>query len=349
MKEKVRKTTKRSPALQVREGSAINGPRRGEIVLYNAPDGTVSLDVRLEGETIWLTQAQMTQLFDRDQSVIARHLSNVFAEGELTVSESNMQKMHIAGADRPVVFYNLDVIISVGYRVKSRSGTQFRIWATRILRDHLLKGYTINERRLKELKQAVRLVADVAGRREMTGDEAGALLKVVSEYSFALDLLDDYDHQRVMAAELPRVEAAPVTPSEARRAVKTLRVQYGASDLFGREKDDSLSSALAAIMQTAGGQEVYPSVEEKAAHLLYFLVKNHPFVDGNKRIAAALFLWFLQKNNALIRSDGARIIEDGLLVAMTLLIAESRPREKEVLTNVLTHLLIGKEQKTRNK
>ena len=178
------------------------GAPGGEIALYRAPDGTVSLDVRLERETIWLTQAQMVILFGRDQSVIARHLGNVFAEGELPLSESNMQKMHIAGADRPVMLY-IDVIISVGYRVKSKRGTQFRIWATRVLREHILKGYSVNERRLRELNQAVRLIADVAERRSLTGDEATALLRVVADYSRALDLLDDYDHQRVSIAGNP--------------------------------------------------------------------------------------------------------------------------------------------------
>ncbi len=235
--------------------------------------------------------------------------------------------------------FNLDVIISVGYRVKSRRGTQFRIWATKILRDHLLKGYTANERRLKELNQAIRLVSDLAERRELRGDEATGLLRVVADYSLALDLLDDYDNQRIAVDGTTRTEAVAVTYDEALHAVERLRKQFKASGLFGRQKDDSLRGSLEAVMQTAGGKEAYPSIEEKAAHLLYFLVKNHPFVDGNKRIAAALFLWFLQKNHALYRPNGSKRIADNALVAMTLLIAESRPTEKSVLVNVIVNLI----------
>ena len=330
---------RRTPMRVMEAAAAYGGPGGGEIVLYRAPDGTVSLDVRLERETIWLTQAQMVMLFGRDQSVIARHVGNVFEEGELTASESNMQKVHIAGSDRPVVLYSLDVIISVGYRVKSKRGTQFRVWATRVLRDHIVKGFTVNERRLRELNQAVRLIADVAERRPLTGDEAIGLLRVVGDYSRALDLLDDYDHQRVGLAGVTVREAAEVTYEEALRAVANLRKQFGGSDLFGREKDGSLRSSLAAVVQSFGGKDVYPSIEEKAAHLLYFLVKNHPFVDGNKRIAAALFLWFLEKNAALYRNDRGKRIGDNALVAMTLLIAESRPAEKDILARVVVNLI----------
>jgi len=299
----------------------------------------VSLDVRLERETIWLTQAQMVTLLGRDQSVIARHLRNVFVEGELPASESNMQKMHITGVDRPVIFFSLDVIISVGYRVKSKHGTQFRIWATRVLREHILKGYTVNERRLQELNQAVRLIADVAERHALKGDEATALLQVVADYSRALDLLDDYDHQRMSIAGTSVHETVPLTYEEAIHAVDRLRVKFGGSELFGREKDASLRGALGAVMQGFEGKDLYPSLEEKAAHLLYFLVKNHPFVDGNKRIAAALFLWFLEKNGALYLTPGRKRIADNALVAMTLLIAESRPAEKEILTRVVVNLI----------
>jgi prophage maintenance system killer protein len=263
---------------------------------------------------------------------------NVFAEGELP-EESNMQKMHIAGSDKPVTFYNLDVIISVGYRVKSQRGTQFRIWATNVLRQHLVQGYTVHERRLKELNQAVRLVADVAHRRTLSGDEATALLEVVADYAYALEVLDDYDHQRVNLGEVSPGPVAALVLDEARNVIVRMGERFGATGLFGREKDEGLEGSLLAVMQTFGGQEVYPSLEEKAAHLLYFLVKNHHFVDGNKRIAAALFLWFLQKNLALYRADGSKRIADNALVAMTLLIAESRPDEKDVLTRVVVNLI----------
>ena len=310
----------------------------GEIVLYRAADGGPALDVRLERDTVWLSQAQLVELFQRDQSVISRHVRNVFAEGELP-EESNMQKMHIAGSDKPVIFYNLDVIISVGYRVKSQRGTQFRIWATNVLRQHLVQGYTVHAQRLKELNQAVRLVADVAHRRTLSGDEATALLEVVADYAYALEVLDDYDHQRVRLGEVSPGPVATLVLDEARQVIARMGERFGASGLFGREKDDGLEGSLSAVMQTFDGQEVYPSLEEKAAHLLYFLVKNHHFVDGNKRIAAALFLWFLQKNQALYRADGGKRIADNALVAMTLLIAESRPDEKDVLTRVVVNLI----------
>lgn len=311
---------------------------RGEVLLYQATDGGPALDVRLEQETVWLTQAQMAVLFGRERSVLTKHVNNVFKEGELD-KKSNVQILHIAGSDKPVAFYNLDVIISVGYRVKSQRGTQFRIWATNVLRQHLVQGYTVHERRLKELNQAVRLIADVAHRRTLSGDEATALLKVVADYAYALEVLDDYDHQRVRLGEVSPGPVAALDLDEARQVIARMGERFGATGLFGREKDDGLAGSLAAVMQTFDGQEVYLSLEEKAAHLLYFLVKNHHFVDGNKRIAAALFLWFLQKNQALYRADGGKRIADNALVAMTLLIAESRPDEKEVLTRVVVNLI----------
>lgn len=323
---------------QDKNSSPIAGARGGEIILYNAPDGTVKLDVQLERDTIWLSQQQMTLLFDTERSVLSKHLTRIFHSGELD-RESNVQKMHIAGADRPVTFYDLDVVISVGYRVNSKRGTQFRIWATNVLREHLLKGYTVNERRLQELNQAVRLVADVANRRELTGDEATALLHVVGEYSFALDLLDDYDYQRVVAPATGTTVIHALKYNEAVRIVKHLRGRFGGSELFGREKDNSLQSALGAVMQTWDGTDLYPGVEAKAANLLYLVVKNHAFFDGNKRIGAALFLWFLDKNNALYDASGERRFSDAALVATTLLIAESKPDEKDVIVRIVTNLL----------
>lgn len=317
---------------------------QGEVLLYQSADGGPALDVRLEQETVWLTQRQMADLFDKDTDTIGLHIRNVFKEGELapesTTEESSVvQKEGGRQVRRKVRSYNLDVIISVGYRVKSQRGTQFRIWATNVLRQHLVRGYTVHERRLKELNQAVRLIADVAQRRTLSGDEAAALLNVVADYTYALDVLDDYDHQRVSLGEVSRGPVATLGIDEARQVVVRMGERFGASDLFGREKDEGLEGSLAAVMQTFGGEEVYPSLEEKAAHLLYFLVKNHHFVDGNKRIAAALFLWFLEKNKALYRADGGKRIADNALVAMTLLIAESRPDEKDVLTRVVVNLI----------
>lgn len=324
--------------LRVHEPPASYGLPGGEIVLYTAPDGTVSLDVCLERETVWLSQKQMALLFDTERSVITKHLGNIFRSGELE-RESNVQKMHIGGSDRPVSFFSLDAALSVGYRVNSKRGTQFRIWATKVLRDHILKGFTANERRLKELNQAVRLVASLADRRDLTGDEASALLRVVGEYSFALDLLDDYDHQRVSTPKSRSRKVRAISHDEALRLVAHMRDRFGGSALFGREKDRGLESALGAVVQTFDGKDLYPSLEAKAANLLYFLVKNHAFVDGNKRIGAALFLWFLEKNGALQDAQGQRRISQAALVALTLLIAESRPAERETIVRIATHLL----------
>lgn len=327
----------------VRKPAAVGGPS-GKVVFYRAPDGRVQLDVKLERETIWLSQKQMALLFDKDTDTIGLHIRNAFKDGELeeaaTTEEcSVVQKEGGRAVRRSVRFYNLDVIISVGYRVKSKRGTQFRIWATQVLRDHLLKGYSVNQRRLAELKQTVRLIANTAERRELSGDEATALLRVVGEYSRALDLLDDYDHQRLAAPGAGSKTLHGLSYDETVRIVGRLRERFGGSALFGKEKDDSLHSSLSAIRQTFGGQDLYPSLEEKAAHLLYFLVKNHSFVDGNKRIAAALFLWFLEKNGALYGSNSAPRVSDVALVALTLLIAESNPAEKETIVRLVTHLL----------
>jgi prophage maintenance system killer protein len=317
---------------------------RGEVVLYQAPDGTVSLDVRLERESLWLSQRQMSQLFDKDTDTIGLHLRNIYDEGELEES-STTEDSSVVQAEgkrqvrRQVRLYNLDAVISVGYRVNSRRGTQFRIWATGVLRDHLVKGYSVNAKRLRDLNRAVRLIADTARRRDLSGDEAKALLAVVGDYNQALGLLDDYDHQRVAKPNSASALTHALGYEEALRIVEHLRLRFGASDIFGVEKDNSLAGALGAIMQTFGGEDLYPGFEDKAAHLLYFLVKNHAFVDGNKRIAAALFLWFLERNGALLKDDGTPRVSNATLVALTLMIAASRPDEKDVLVRIVMHLL----------
>jgi len=312
------------------------GETRGEIVIY----GETGLEVRLEKDTLWLTQNQIADLFEKDRSVITKHIRNVFREGELE-QEGNVQKMHVANSDRPVLFYNLDVIISIGYRVNSKRGTQFRIWATNVLKELIIKGYTANERRLQELKQSLRLVEHVLDRHEVTSDEAKALLRVVTDYSYALDLLDDYDHQRIPKAAVQKGPINAVSYEEAQRIIARLRERFEASAVFGQEKDQSLHSSLKTIMQTFDGKDVYPGLEAKAANLLYFLVKNHSFVDGNKRIAAALFLWFMEKNARLYAPDGTKCIADTALVAITLMIAESSPKEKESIIPIVMNL-IGK-------
>jgi hypothetical protein len=263
-----------------------------EIIIYRAEDGGAAIDVRLEGETIWLTQKHIAAVFGTKIPAITKHIKNIIKSRELKVS-STVSKMEIVQPEgrrqvkRKVDFYNLDMVIAVGYRVNSRRATQFRIWATRVLREHLVKGFTVNEQRLKKLHQAVHLITEFAERRDLSGDEAKALLHMVEDYSVALNLLDDYDHQKVSLAHTTERKVHAVTYDEAVRTIHHLRNQFGASELFGREKDESLHSSLEAIFQTFEGRDVYPSLEEKAAHLLYFLVKNHSFVDGNKRIAAA--------------------------------------------------------------
>ena len=328
---------------------------RGEVVLYEEADGGIHVDVRLERETLWLTQGQMAELFDKDPDTIGLHLRNIFAEKELdeaaTTEDSSVVRLEGArNVRRTVRFYNLDAIISVGYRVNSRRGTQFRMWATRVLRDHAIRGFTINRRRLaddrrrmEDLQNAIRLAAETAGRQDLSGDEAKALLQVVGEYSFALDVLDDYDHERLPPTLPAAGPAKGIDYDEALRIVRQLRSRFNASDLFGYEKDAGLAGALGAVMQTFEGRDLYPSLEDKAAHLLYFLTKSHPFVDGNKRIAAALFLWFLEKNGALYAGAGERRISDTALVALTLLTASSHPEEKSLITAVIAQLLYGKQ------
>ena len=331
-----------SPGMKKKKAKieAINGGR-GEIVIYQAPGGEGRLEVRLEEETLWLNLNQIAFLFERDKSVISRHLRNVFREEELA-RESVVAFFATTAADGKtykVEYFNLDAVLSVGYRVNSKRGTQFRIWATRVLKDHLVKGYSVNTKRLRELHRSLKLIEQVLERHDVTSDQARALLHVVTDYTAALDLLDDYDHQRVSVPPLEAGEARGIDYDEAMTVVGELRRKFGGSDLFGREKDQSLRGSLGAVMQSFDGRDLYPSIEEKAAHLLYFLVKNHSFIDGNKRIAAALFLWFMEKNGVLYRADGSRHIADNALVAITLMIAESDPQQKDILTRMVVNLI----------
>jgi len=330
-----------SQKIREKKGIWTAGDKKGEIVLYKAADGTAALEVRLEQDTVWLNAHQMAALLGRDRTVILRHISNIYSTNELARNSTCAKNAQVAadGKIRQFDLYNLDMIISVGYRVNSKRGTQFRIWATKVLKDHIVRGYTANKRRLKELRQSLQLVEHVLDRHEVTSDEAKALLRVVSDYAYALDLLDDYDHQRIPTAPVQKGQANPIFYDEAQNIIERLREKFGASELFGREKDNSLHSSLNAVMQTFDGKDVYPSLEEKAANLLYFLVKNHSFVDGNKRIAAAIFLWFMEKNGALYHPDGTKRIADTSLVAMALLIAESAPREKDSIVRIVVNLI----------
>lgn len=318
---------------------------KGNIVMYQTTEGRTSIDVKLENETVWLTLAQMTELFSRDKSVISRHVSNIFKEQELDRNSVVAKNATTAsdGKIYQVEYYNLDVIISVGYRVKSQRGTQFRIWANKVLKDYLIKGYAINQQvkaeQLEDLKNTVKLLANVIEHKKLTLDEANGLLHVITDYTYGLDTLDKYDYQQLEVESTTPTKQFRATYDEAMEAIRFLQKKFGSSDLFGNEKDQSFKSSINTIYQTFGGEELYPSVEEKAAMLFYLVVKNHSFSDGNKRIAAFLFLWFLEKNEILYKSDGTKLIGNNTLVALTLMIAESKTEEKDVMVKVVINLI----------
>lgn len=314
-----------------------------QLVIYTAPDGKMSIDVTVQNETVWLSQGQMAELFGKDQSVIARHISNVFKEGELE-KDSNMQILHnTLSKFKPTQVYSLDVIISVGYRVKSKRGTQFRIWANQVLKQYLLQGYAINERvaaqKYDELSQLVKVLGRTIQNQEKLTEDSRSLLDVVVDYTYALDTLDRYDYQELKIEDTTGKEAFHATYENAMEVIRELHEKFGGSTLFGNEKDDSFKSSIGQIYQTFGGVDLYPSVEEKAAMLLYLVTKNHSFSDGNKRIAATLFLWFLNGNGILYNEDGAKRIADNTLVALTLMIAESRTEEKDTMVKVIVNLI----------
>lgn len=305
-----------------------------ELVIFETGDHEIRLNVPVENETVWLSQAQMTELFGVDRTVITRHVNNVFKENELN-KESNVQKMHIANADRPVKFYSLEVIISVGYRVKSQRGIEFRQWANKILKQFIINGYAINEKRLQALEKTVDIQTKMlACTLEI---EEADILKAVNLYTEALMLLDQYDHQTLEkpAGNKPIYR---ITYEECRNMVAAMEDTFH-SDVFGVEKETGkVEGILAAVYQSVFGGDVYPSLEEKAANLLYFMIKDHPYADGCKRIAASLFLEFLEKNNFLYKGEEKRI-SDGALVAITLMIAESNPSEKDIMIKLVMNLL----------
>lgn len=314
-----------------------------KIVIYRTADGQTSIDVKLEDETVWLSANQMANLFDRDEKTIRKHINNVFSEGELE-KENNTHFLRVDGVKQPVAFYSLDVIISVGYRVKSQRGTQFRIWANRVLKEYLLKGYAVNkvltEQRYTELKQLVTVLGrTVKAQEALTSEDALNLVEVVSDYTYALDTLDKYDYQQLAVEQTTNEVKFHATYEGAMQAIEELKEKFGGSQWFAHEKDDSFKSSIGQIYQTFGGQDLYPSVEEKAAMLLYLVTKNHSFSDGNKRIAATLFLWFMAGNCILYNPDGSKRIADNTLVALTLMIAESRTEEKDVMVKVVVNLI----------
>jgi prophage maintenance system killer protein len=325
--------------------------RSGEMIIYQTPDGQTTIEVSLEKDMIWLDQYQLADLFQTDRTALNRHIRNIYNSNELEEQATcakiaQVQQEGKRQITRQIFRYNLDLIIAVGYRVNSIRGTQFRIWANKILKDHLIKGYSLNEKKLQEksdqyegLKKAVALITNVTTNQNLTGDEATGLLKVLTDYTYALDVLDRYDHQVLeIEATSPR-QLFQVTYPSAMAAIHSLRDKFGGNTLFGNEKDQSFQGSLAAIYQTFEGADLYPSVEEKAANLLYFVIKNHSFSDGNKRIAAFLFVWFLEKNGLLYHADGSRKLADNALVALTLMIAESKPDEKEMMTKVVVNLI----------
>lgn len=325
---------------------------KNRMVIFQSADGSIQIDVKMEQETVWLSQQQMAELFGVDRTVVVKHIRNIFKDEELKESSTCAIFAQVRNEGRRVVsreipFYNLDMIISVGYRVNSKNATQFRIWATKVLKDYMIQGYAINEKRIKEVQtkyDELKDVVKVLGRtiiqqEKLSNDQQQGLLKVITDYVYALDTLDKYDYQQLIVENTSGSGYFHATYENAMEAILNLKEKFGASDLFANEKDDSFKSSIGQIYQTFGGVELYPSVEEKAAMLLYLVVKNHSFSDGNKRIAAMLFLWFLSKNGILYAEDGHKRIADNTLVALTLMIAESRTDEMEVMVKVVVNLI----------
>ena len=323
--------------------------QNNKIVIYQTADGQTQIDVRMENETVWLTQAQMADLFQTDRTSIVRHVNNIYKSKELEreATCAKIAQVQIEGkrkVNRNIPYFNLDMIISVGYRVNSKRGTQFRIWANKVLKDYLIKGYAINNRlsvqKYEELSQLVHLLGrTINNEKELIDSNTRELVNVVTDYTYALDTLDRYDYQQLTIEYTTIEESFRATYNSAMETIATLKDKFGGSSLFGREKDGSFKSSIGQIYQTFDGTELYPSVEEKAAMLLYLVVKNHSFVDGNKRIAATLFLWFMQNNGILYNPNGTKRISDGTLVALTLMIAESRSDEKDIILKVIVNLI----------
>lgn len=322
-----------------------------QIIIYQTEDGQTQVDVRMENDMIWLTRQQIADLFGRDYKTISKHISNALKEelaDSVVVAKFANTTCHgaIEGKTQThdIDYFNLEVITSVGYRVKSKRGVQFRQWANKVLKQYLIKGYAVNERVRKEQIGELRQLVGMLGRTIqnqplLSNDETNALFQVVTDYTYALDTLDNYDYERLTINKTTKEEPFHATYENAMEAINGLREKFGGSVLFGNEKDDSFKSSIGQIYQTFGGEELYPSVEEKAAMLLYLVTKNHSFSDGNKRIAATLFLWFLNNNHILYYPDGSKRIADSTLVALTLMIAESRTEEKDVMVKVVVNLI----------
>ena len=318
-----------------------------KIIIYQTEDGQTQIDVRLENETVWLTQKQIAELFGTKRPAITKHLKNIYASEELEESSTCSILEHMGNDGKQTYstkYYNMDAILSVGYRVNSKNATRFRQWANKVLKQYLVKGYAVNERirreQIGELRQLVGMLGrTIQSQYLLSNDETNALFEVVTNYTYALDTLDNYDYERLTIDKTTKEEHFHATYENAMEAINGLREKFGGSVLFGNEKDDSFKSSIGQIYQTFGGEELYPSVEEKAAMLLYLVTKNHSFSDGNKRIAATLFLWFLNNNRILYRKDGSKRLADNTLVALTLMIAESKTEEKDVMVKVVVNLI----------
>jgi len=325
---------------------------KGEIIIYKTEDGKSQLDVRLENETIWLTQKQIAVLFGTQRPAITKHLSNIFKAKELNEKSVCSILEHTAYDNKTykTKFYNLDVVISIGYRVNSKRATQFRVWSTQTLKDHLVKGYTLNEKRLKEqqykfeeLQQTVEFLKNTVGQKELSGKETQGLLEIISQYTRSFILLNKFDSENLESIPSDKKLTHELKYKEAASAIEELKKKLiekqEASDLFGKQRDDGFKSLLKSVVQTFGGEYLYPTIGEQAAHLLYFVIKNHPFADGNKRIGAFLFVWFLQLNKHLLRKNNEAKINDNALVALALLVAQSDPAHKEMFIKLVINLV----------
>jgi prophage maintenance system killer protein len=321
------------------------------IKIYQVKNGKTEISVHLENDSVWLSMIQLVELFQRDKSVISRHLNNVFKEKELSkkATVAKIATVQVEGnrkVKREIDYFNLDVIISVGYRIKSQRGTQFRIWANKVLKEYLIKGFSINEKRLtnqneqlKELQDSVKILGNVLNFKTLSNDESHGLLRIISDYAYALNILDQYDYQSLEVKDTSGKGTFQLTYEDAMKQIILAKKVHGNSDLFGHEKDNSFQSSIATIYQTFGKTDLYPSIEEKAANLLYFITKNHSFSDGNKRIAAFMFLYFMERNGILFDKNGSKRIADNTLVALTLMIAVSRPIEKDTMVKVIVNLI----------
>jgi death-on-curing family protein len=323
---------------------------QSQLIIYQTSDNQTQIEVQFEGENFWLTQEQISLLFERDRTVVGKHLRNIFKSGELDerVVCANFAHTTKHGAiegktqEKSIKYYNLDAILSVGYRVNSKRGTQFRQWATQRLKEHLVQGYTINQKRLDQLQKTVELIQKTAD-NETTLNETKGLLDIITHYTQSFSLLNQYDSNTIVSTNINENITYEIKYEEAKTAINELKKQLiarkEASSLFGNEKDNSFSGILQSVIQTFDGKYLYPSIEEQAAHLLYFIIKGHPFSDGNKRIGAFLFVWFLEKNRHRFKRNGELKINDNTLVALALLVAQSNPNEKELMVNLVVNLI----------